>query len=66
MEHYFIAFTLLLPRPKILRLDILPFAILYLILGYYFYVYYDDPDISLYLKLTIIAICFIQCIAEMM
>jgi hypothetical protein len=61
MPNYSIDFKLLLPRAKLLRLDILPFLFIYAILGYLLYDFYDDPLLNLYLRLSIIASCFLQC-----
>lgn len=37
MKGYHIEFSLLLPRPKLLRLDIFPFLLAYAVLGYFLY-----------------------------
>ena len=60
MTGYHIEFSLLLPRFKLLRLDIFPFLLTYVVLGYFLYEYYEDPNINLYLRLSIIATCFLQ------
>jgi hypothetical protein len=60
MANYSIEFKLLLPRAKLLRIDVLPFLFLYAILAYALYEYYDNAIYNLYLRLTIIATCFLQ------
>lgn len=60
MTKYSIGFKLLLPRWKIFRLDVLPFIIIYGLLGYYLYELYDHPILNLYLRLAIIGACFLQ------
>lgn len=60
MANYSIDFKLLLPRAKLLRIDVLPFLFLYAILGTALYHYYDDAIYNLYLRLTIIATLFLQ------
>lgn len=62
MAHYSIHFTLLLPRYRVMRLDILPFLVIYGLLGYFLYEHYEDPILNLYLRLSIIAACLLQCI----
>lgn len=60
MVNYSIDFKLLLPRAKLLRIDVLPFLFLYTILGTALYHYYDHTIYNLYLRLTIIGILFLQ------
>lgn len=60
MPNYSIHFQLLLPRAKLLRIDILPFLALYAALATALYQYYDDPNLNLYLRLAIIATAFLQ------
>lgn len=60
MANYSIDFKLLLPRAKLLRIDVLPFLFLYAILATALYHYYDDAIYNLYLRLTIIATLFLQ------
>lgn len=63
MNSYAIDFQLLLPRPLALRLDILPFLLIYALLLALLYHHFDDPDLNLYLRLSIIAAAFIHCTA---
>lgn len=60
MAHYSIHFSLLLPRFRLMRLDIFPFLVIYAVLAYFLYEHYEDPILNLYLRLTIIAACFLQ------
>jgi hypothetical protein len=54
-----IRFEMLSPLPTMLRLDLWPFLIVYAALIYYYCQLEDD---SIYVKLLMIAICFIHCL----
>lgn len=58
---YSISFALLVPKWKILRGDVLPFVVIYTILGYVFWAYEEDDDMNLYIRLTAIAAGFVHC-----
>lgn len=61
MSHYSIKFELLLPRALPLRLDVLPFVLIYSVLGYFLYENYEDENLNLYLRLAIIGTSFLHC-----
>jgi hypothetical protein len=58
---YSIEFALLVHRAKPLRVDVLPFVLLYLGLGYLLYTHYDDDDLNLYFRLALIGVAFLNC-----
>lgn len=58
---YSINFQLLVPRLKLLRYDVLPFLIIYAILGYILHENYDDENLNLYFRLAIIGTAFLHC-----
>jgi hypothetical protein len=58
---YSISFALLVPRFKLLRLDVFPFIIIYALLGYLLYENYDDENLNLYFRLSIIGAAFLHC-----
>lgn len=47
------------PLPTVLRLDVWPFLLIYTALIYYYWQLEED---SIYLKLVMIAVCFIHCL----
>lgn len=61
MSHYSISFQLLLPKTILFRLDILPFLLAYTIMGYYLYEFYEDENLNLYLRLSLIGTAFLNC-----
>jgi len=58
---YSISFALLVPRFKLLRLDVFPFILIYGLLGYLLHENYDDESLNLYFRLAIIGAAFIHC-----
>ena len=61
MDAYHIQFDLLVPRWLLLRLDVLPFLLIYSFLLYAVYNLDDTGNTYIYLRLAFIAIAFLNC-----
>lgn len=61
MDEYQIHFNLLVPRWLLFRLDVFPFLLVYSALFYGFYYLEDTGNTYIYLRLSLIAIAFLNC-----
>lgn len=61
IDNYHIDFQLLLPRPLLLRYDVLPFLLLYAGLLYVLFTFPDEGNTYIYLRLTFVAVAFLNC-----
>lgn len=61
MDEYKVHFDLLVPKFILFRLDVLPFLIAYSLLVYCFLTFEDAGNTYIYMRLTFVALGFINC-----
>lgn len=61
MDGYHIDYHLLVPKPLLLRLDVLPFLLAYSLLTYCFLTFEDSGNTYIYMRLTFVGLGFINC-----